>query len=273
MRIVSWNLNRATWQHRKRFTTSEDHRQGGWTQLAALDPDIALVQEAAPPPDGLERPPLETIPSGEEEWRSLPGPQRTWCAAIASWGPRIAPIDSSDRTPLDVTHRGAYAIGTVAWRNTRLALVSIYALWDYAWLPTGYKPRPRYAETSLHRSISDLTPILDFRHNGMPVLLAGDFNASTQHDEPYRAAYRIVHERIKAFGLVNVSVAEAPLDNCRCADETCRHLRGSDELPYQLDYMYASPDVAAALRFVNIQRTDAIDRVSDHHPLIGELAP
>src|SRR6185436_8313838 len=95
MRFVTWNLNRATWQHRRRFKTAEAHRLGAWSALAGLDAQVALLQEAPPPPVGVERPPMHTVPAGTdpEDWRSLPGPKRLWCAAVASWGPPLEPFD------------------------------------------------------------------------------------------------------------------------------------------------------------------------------------
>src|SRR5574341_502986 len=156
MRIVSWNLNRATWSHRKRLVAAEEHRKQAWDQLAALGADLALIQEAPPPSDELASPPIATLPQGwdAEAWRSHPGPARWWCSAIASWGPELASLHSV-RTELDETHPGAYRVGEVAWGDTSLVVVSLYALWDYAGLEPGEKPR--YSETSLHRSISDLT--------------------------------------------------------------------------------------------------------------------
>ena len=76
--------------------------------------------------------------------------------------------------------------------------MSVYAL-DYGWLPAGVKPR--YAHTSLHRVISDLTPALDTAHNDMSVVLAGDFNTSSQFQSPHREAFRTVHDRLDGLGL------------------------------------------------------------------------
>jgi hypothetical protein len=48
--------------------------------------------------------------------------------------------------------------------DSPVVVASVYALWDYGWLPQGAKPS--YAHTSLHRAISDLTPILDSASHG-----------------------------------------------------------------------------------------------------------
>ena len=75
IRFVTWNLNRATWAARHRFSVGDEHLKEAWTQLRALGADIALVQEAEAPPEGLAEPPMVTLPAGRdrEDWRSLPG--------------------------------------------------------------------------------------------------------------------------------------------------------------------------------------------------------
>lgn len=276
MRLVSWNVNRATWSHRSRCSTAEEHRRRAWTELTTLGADVALIQEAPPPPAGLDRPPVVTLPRGvdAEEWRSLPGPRRYWCSALAAWIPGLEPVQSTGREPLAVTHQGAYRIGAVPWRGDRLVVVSVYALWDYSWEPK-IKPRPRYAETSLHRTLSDLTPLLDQGRSGrVPVVIAGDLNASTQFLPPYREPYRVVHDRLTAFGLRNVSVRREgdELAACPCEDDPCRHVRTLEgPTPYQDDYIYASADVAEAMRLVTVERTEGIEAVSDHYPLVAEI--
>lgn len=274
MRVVSWNLNRATWSNRGRIANADEHQRRAWEELGGLGCGVALVQEAPPPVTGLSRPPTGTVPAGtdRDDWRTEPGPQRRWCTAVASWGPQLTPLDDSGREPLHVSHSGAYALARVPWNGRHLVLASVYALWDYSWVAKGGKAR--YTETSMHRVISDLTPILDVAQSKESVLLGGDLNASTQHAPPYRAAYRLVHERLLALGLHNVSVrAEgAVLDGCPCADEPCRHVRTLDSpTPYQNDYFYASPDVAEAIRSFSVACTTSLAAVSDHTPLVIDL--
>jgi endonuclease/exonuclease/phosphatase family metal-dependent hydrolase len=276
MRIVSWNLNRASWSQRRRCLTAEEQQRRAWTELAALGADVALIQEAVPPPGNLERPPVATLPAGAvaEDWRSRPGPRRWWCSAIASWGPVLErlpePPDLSE--PLTESHKGAYRIGRVPWGDGHLVLVSAYALWDYSWLEAGQKPI--YSETTMHRILSDITPIIDVEHSNLSVLVAGDFNASTQFPPPYRAQYRLVLSRLECLGLQNISVSAAgeELVDCPCADVPCRHVRTLEgKKPYQDDYVYASRDVAAATRLVAVERTPGMEAVSDHLPVVVEI--
>ena len=269
------NLNRATWQGRRRFASSAAHAAAAWEELGSLDVDVALLQEATPPPSDLTRPPTGTRPVGvdREAWRSLPGPARWWCSAVAVWNvDLLAPSDEDRSEPLYVSQKGAYAGGVVTMNDSAVVVASVYALWDYGWLPRGTKPR--YAHTSLHRAISDLTPVLDSAAHGMPVIVGGDFNTSSQFPSPHREAFRTVHERLTGLGLHNVSLRpeDQLLAGCPCDDEPCRHLQTYEgAIPYQDDYLYMSEDLVRRTRLVQMERTEAVQAVSDHFPLIVEV--
>ena len=156
--------------------------------------------------------------------------------------------------------------------TTPVVVASVYALWDYGWLPLGAKPR--YAHTSLHRAISDLTPALDTAVHGMPVILGGDFNTSSSFRSPHREAFRTVHDRLSGLGLHNISLRpkDELLDGCPCADERCRHLQTYEGLvPYQDDYLYVSENLVRGARLLGIDRTPAVEAVSDHFPLMVDV--
>jgi hypothetical protein len=275
VRVVTWNLNRATWQSRKNFRTAVGHAHAAWTELGALKVDVALLQEAMPPPLDLASAPDATIPEGSdrEDWRSLPGPARWWCSAIAAWGPGLRPLPEEGRVePLWVSQKGAYAVGLVEGRSKPIIVASVYALWDYGWLPSGSKPK--YAHTSLHRAVSDLTPVLDTASHGMSVVLAGDFNTSSQFPSPHREAFRTVHDRLAGLGLHNVAIRPdgEDLAGCPCDDDPCRHVRSYEgAIPYQDDYVYVSADLARGAKLVGFDQSEPAKAVSDHLPLVVDL--
>jgi len=278
MRLITWNLNRATWQQRGHCKSADEHQRRAWEELGALGVDVAFLQEAMPPPLELSRPPLATLPAGveREDWRSLPGPSRWWCSALATWTRDLAPFptEADALEPLEETHKGAYRLGQVPFGEGRLIVASIYALWDYAGLRKGEKPR--YSETSLHRTLSDLTPIIDVHRTAFSVVVAGDFNASTQFGRPDREPYGLIHARLRSLGLVNVTVSASDdrLENCICADDPCEHVRSLEgPTPYQDDYIYASPDIAERTTRVTVERSPGIEAVSDHFPLVVEVEP
>src|SRR5690606_10468512 len=119
------------------FETSDAHSRAAWDVLGSFNVDVALLQEATPPPGGLGRPPTGTIPADldREAWRSLPGPARWWCSAVAAWGVGVRPLADEGRCePLYVSQKGAYSVGVVRVNDTLVVVASVYALWDYAWL-------------------------------------------------------------------------------------------------------------------------------------------
>ena len=61
--VVSWNI--AT-------------RREPWRQLLRMDADIALLQEATPPPDDVARLRDATLPSADHSRRLEIGPQKSW---------------------------------------------------------------------------------------------------------------------------------------------------------------------------------------------------
>ena len=275
MRVATWNLNRATWNQRKKLDSADAHARAAWDELSSLEVDIAMLQEAMPPPEGVAKLPVTTLPvgRGREDWRSLPGPARWWCSAIAAWSAGLEQLSEEGRAePLYVSQKGAYAVGVVRRNEKPLAVASVYALWDYGWLP--HNTKPRYAHTSLHRAISDLTPVLDTDHSEMSVVIAGDFNTSSQFEAPHREAFRTVDDRLRGLGLRNVSIRPDGeiLDGCPCIDEICRHVQTLEgPVPYQDDYIYVSEDLVASARFARVERSDRAASVSDHFPLIVEI--
>jgi endonuclease/exonuclease/phosphatase family metal-dependent hydrolase len=71
---------------------------------------------------------------------------------------------------------------------------------------------------------------------------------------------------------VTVRPDSEALPGCPCSDEPCRHIRTLEgDTPYQDDYIYASPDLADAMRLVTFERTTGVEAVRDHLPLAAEL--
>jgi hypothetical protein len=241
LRVATWNLNRATWLPRRYFGTAREHAGAAWTELGELKVDVALLQEATPPPAEVAAHPEAMIPdpSDRERWRSsLPGPARWWCSAVAAWGPSLRPLPENSRVePLAVSQKGAYAVGIIEGRTRPIVVASMHALLDYAGLADGAKPR--YGNTSLHRAISDLTPVLDTSVHQMSVILGGDRGRG----EPFGP----VHDRLAALGL--------------------HPLAGPDGD----SYLYGSAELVAGARAAEYDRTALTEAVSDHSPLVVEI--
>jgi hypothetical protein len=115
-------------------------------------------------------------------------------SALTELATARSPYSPQD-VPLRGTHPGCVAVAqAVLPDGSKLTLISVYGLIDSG-----------YSVTTLHRILSDLTPLFDDRRYNAHVVLGGDLNASTQAEEGYLhlARHRLVFERIKAFGLVD----------------------------------------------------------------------
>ena len=242
VRVVIWNMNAC-------FRSPAEVARA-WEFLWSLSPDVALLQEVRMPeaPSAL--------------YTEIPG--RGWGTAVVgsdrvTLDPkrRIPLADEPDGASIPESHRGA---STVAMAHldgaSAMTVASIYGLhWDR-------QGTTRYAVSTLHRTLSDLTPILDVKRSKEAVVIAGDLNVSPQIAEPDRAAHAAAIDRIKAFGLVD------------CLGElhdgyvqTHRHQNRRGGKPWQDDWMFASP----AVELVSCEPVDTEEAwaLSDHCPVVG----
>ena len=222
MRIVTWNMD-----YWKRSTCL---RGQAWEFLRTrIRPDIALVQEAVPP-DGMEH--VVFRAGGMQDDRVSPPKDRGWGSAVLSFGPEIRPVTQATspfrRAPIPLlrTFPGCVAIAEVA-DQPPLIVVSAYGVIDRG-----------YADTTVHRILSDLTPLLDERL-GQGILIAGDLNITTQWSAKHKGFLRGLHEeclrrdtnlfeRFVALGLHNLVTRgePGPLEGCDCSlGAGCRHVR------------------------------------------------
>jgi len=240
--LVSWNIAR---------------KQTAWRELRAnTSVDVALVQEAIPPDEGLL---IETVPSSTAPWQTAGG-KRTFCAAIARLSDRIA-LHQVEHAGLGEAAEGIFAVsrpGSLSIADVtcadgeRITLVSMYAAWERA---RGGKLL--YADASAHRLISDLCFLLD-NQRGHKGIAAGDLNVYFGHGENgsvyWRDRYATVFSRLAAIGLPFVG---PQYPNGCPADPWPPHLpRDSKNVPtfrtrqsdpasaaYQLDFVFASPEL------------------------------
>jgi endonuclease/exonuclease/phosphatase family metal-dependent hydrolase len=243
---------------------SEEQRAAAWDFLAALEADYALLQEAVPPP-GVPREDIVGREGGI-------GESRQWGSLVVSFRGPLKEIREAasvhHRTPMDLLQAwpGSVAIAETA---DGLTLISMYGLMENA-----------YALTTVHRQLSDLTPLFD-RSPRPRVVLAGDLNLSSQLEEPDRARHRNALQRFETLGLVDALSLERPprprLADCPCSDEPCRHVRthvhSQSTKPWQDDYVFVSHSLetsVAACRAVDSGSPDPWS-LSDHCPLLLDL--
>lgn len=236
VRLISWNI------------------AGRITPWSALtDVDVALLQEATRPPDGVTR---ETIP-GAASWAIAGQTTRTFCSAIARLSDRVklAPIELARPGQREdhqavVSRPGTLALARALLPDDEEIIVgSMYACWESAigsnWI---------YADASVHRLISDLS-VLVGSQRGHRILVAGDLNVLYGYGEdgsPYWAArYRTIFERMEAIGIPLVG---PQFPNGRRADRWPAELPGeslnvptfrtsSGAVCRQLDFVFASREL------------------------------
>lgn len=138
------------------------------------------------------------------------------------------------------------------------------------------------SDASVHRSLSELSPIVDDPRYSGQVLLGGDLNTGAQRPEgdAFNDRDRNVLDRIAALGLVDcIRAKRAPgrLPGCPCAEgDNCAHVRTRRDhrhpsVPYQTDYLFASPKLASGLRQCEVLASDEWFSISDHAPIVADF--
>ena len=223
VKVVSWNINKM-------------HEP--WRQLLQMDADIALLQEAAPPPDDVARLRDATIPPPEDAGVLDIGQREAWDSHSwnSDWwrgrGPalfdrwpmvvrlsdrvdvecfkQVGPTGWPEQDEIAVSGIGTIAAARITARDGSTApfvAVSMYGRWvgSHSSIKTPWSFG--YADGSVHRIISDLSTFIGHEDPGTHrILAAGDLNIAHGYGDggspPYwEARYRSVFERMEAIGL------------------------------------------------------------------------
>lgn len=216
---------------------------------------------------------------------SIKGPKdyRSKCSsAIALLDDRLSlnpvlptPLADANYNDFAACHPGQFAVARlgVPETSTELVLISLYGLW--------HTPSGNGAEATLHRAISDLTPLfLTSPH----IILAGDLNLFRNTDNVGQRHFDTVFSRLDAYGLQLHgpfrAPGEPPQRDCTCGQgDRCDHIETfriwrRNAKPYQDDYVFASGSVKLLSCFSLIDPTvtdfsDRTQRRSDHWPVIA----
>ena len=280
MKLISWNMN---------------VRPANWAVLGELmsehDAEIGMLQEAVRPGGSLGALRVIGDPSlGSDPWR-MPIPTGTKrkfaCALAVRKSSSVEPHEPKDLARAAygapaISHPGQWVAAAVGAGAARTWVVTLYGMFDKM-----NDSGDIYAEASLHRAISDLTPLLQERATKR-VVLAGDLNiwrgyggrvSKSPRAKMWEARYKTVFDRLEAYGLTlaGPTRCDGPaLAGCPCERgdacghvRTYRHQRRSSSIPYQNDYVFT--------RGVKVARCVALDeerywKHSDHCPLLIEIA-
>ncbi len=263
LRILSWNIA---------------HTTEAWRRIGELGADVALLQEAVPPPDGYGD--LSYVAPPSSDWRCTVRGVRSFATTVVRLDDRLrfepvatVPLDEVAGDSIGTSHPGQFAIARLGLDGLSVTVVSLYGVWERQ---TGVGI---YAEASLHRALSDLTPLLQQRS---PLVIAGDLNifrGYTLDGEAYwRPRYESVFDRLAAYDVDFVGPrGTGALDNCRCGGAECdhvrtyRHQRKVDSRPDQLDFVFANGAARKLLQDCQVVATDETWAVSDHAPILTTL--
>jgi len=246
VKVLSWNIAR---------------RDEAWRFLLETGADIALLQEASPPPADVAR----EIEVGPASWHTASARRRRpWRSAVVKLSDRCdvqwlptEPLTEASASDFAVSTVGSLAVAKITpAERVPFIVVSMYAPWERPHRTTG--SNWIYADASAHRIISDLSALIG-RQRDHRVLAAGDLNILHGYGEggsPYWGArYATIFARMDVLGLSFIG-PQAPAG--RQAHPWPDELPpGSDDVPTfyhsrqtaesatrQLDFVFASDSMA-----------------------------
>jgi exonuclease III len=241
----------AYWSHK---TTHDE----AWRFLVeVIKPDVALSQEAHTPTDETIRKKTVLVKIG----------------GTRDWGSGVYSIYSSKEIEFENSYPGSLVGVEIELPSGRkLAIISLYGK-----LETKNGDSTGFATTSVHKMISDLNWILlglgKFAGLENSLVLGGDFNASIQLDNTWRAgagrylnAHRILFERIEDYGLK--SVFDYP-EKQKSFVQTHRH--GRSKKPWQNDYIFLSGSLHSRIKKVEVIDNAEVRLLSDHNPVVVDI--
>lgn len=254
LRVVVWNMA---------------HKRDAWAALDRLEPDICLLNEAL-------------VPQSRRGLWSADGThgrdsaRRPWASAVLSRFPLVAIRDAAPqfrqsvrRVPFQCSRPGTWEAASIETTLGAVTAVALYGLMD------------ELSDASVHRSLSELSPLLDDRRYRDLVLVGGDLNTGTQwQDRIWKERDRGVLERFEALGLEDcLRRMRKPgrLAGCTCTDgDACEHVRTRKDshqraVPYQTDYLFASKKMAERLMRCEALATDDWFAISDHAPIVADF--
>lgn len=241
------------------------HRQEAWRLLVDGGADIALLQEAVPPPADL----AEAVNVDAAPWETAgAGIDRPWRTAVVGLSNRVR-VEHLEAVSLpDASYRGlpvsrpgtiAAALVTPTGGEPFFA-VSLYAVWEAPHECTGSEWT--FADGSVHRLISDLSALVG-QQNGHRIIAAGDLNIYHGYGERgssyWAGRYETVFARMAAIGLPFVGPqvpGGRPADPWppelpeECANVPTYHTNHQTPATasHQLDFVFASSALAGRVQ-------------------------
>ena len=276
IRVVFWNMA---------------FRRQPWRELAAMDADVALLQETCkPPPDLPSHVEPETgdlwTPWKREHYDCWPMVVKLSDRVEIERFERVAPYTHPEAHQVPVSGIGTAAIARVTpVDGVPFIAVSMYARWSMPQKSVKTKWRVGMPDIAAHRIISDLSMFIgDKDPSTHRILAAGDLNMSYGTDDvsprSWLARERTVWQRMDALGLEFLGPqypAGRKADPVLGASDTPNVItyHTTRETPetarIQLDYAFAS---CGFHKGINVSALNDVDEwgSSDHCRLLIEIS-
>lgn len=252
MRIVTWNLGAA-------FGPYIDWHERAWHWLAALDADLALLQECVPPA------------WAHDLWTVLTLPYTHWASALVakpSLGIRAVTLGEGTLLGRFGSYLATGEMTLADGGSILVASVHTRAAEAPKWVTDGHD-RTAIARSSVGVPWSNDVAFAGYLPlvAGRPFIIGGDWNTARYVDADGLPNSEGVEffRRAESAGWVELSVDADGLEG--------RTWYGSDApRPYQPDHVFADAAVAASLRAQSIEAYP-VERLglSDHAPIVLEL--
>lgn len=255
MRVLCWNLGFAA----GRWRSEPGLHERAWHWTAAVDPDLAFLQETEPPEWACER------------WEVVTVPHSFWASALVTrrGSPLLPPVLPTGGV---IERAGAYHVTAELELAgcERLVVASVHASPHEAppWGHRGYR-RMEIARPSVGKPCWNDVTFAGYRDlvAGRRFLLAGDWNTSRWVDKDGVPASdgQEFFDRAEAAGWVELSLNADGREG--------KTWYGSTNPRFcQLDHVFADPETAATLRSFHIDPYPVEELgLSDHAPMILEL--
>ena len=221
--VLSWNICK---------------RREPWRQLLQMEADVALLQEASPPPDDVMQLRDATLPPAERASVLDVGPQEAWDShswnsnwwrgrgnalfdrwpmvvrlsdrVDVEWFEQVGPIAWPEQDEIAVSGIGTIVAARITPRDGStepFIVISRYGRWIGSYPSVRTSWSFGYADASAHRIISDLSTFIGHKNpQTHRILAAGDLNILHGYGDGGRptyweARYRSVFERMEAIGM------------------------------------------------------------------------
>jgi exonuclease III len=231
-RIVTWNMD-----HWKR---SKEKRAFAWEYLLKnLNPDIALLQEARAPDEIIDRFHTITHPlTHKKRWGNV----------------LVSKHQIRQEIHMHNYYYGSRSLIVAEIRvNPKIVLTAICVY--------GAIDGRRYASTTMHHVLSDITYLLWQKRRG--IVLGGDLNVDIQWDQEHPGdwpAHEIVFERMRNLGLID------------CTNGPVRtQVQENSDIPWQNDYIFVNKRLKGSVLTCKVIEDPSLLELSNHYPIVLDL--